>query len=230
MIIPWVRERPGIVERNTGIDAYVQEVRKEPIPPPERQIALWRGAMAGSSSDSEALIRANLRMVIDVAYGFLPGPVPLSDLVGAGNYALVDAFPRYDPGNGANPSTFFRRTVACAMLDEVRRRGPLGSRHEERLQILYPLETNIRGEHCEFPLATSETPETTTMRDALIGQVWGSISRLAEAERYVLTRVVRDGERMRTIAEDMNITPDSAKRLYLSALSNLRKDDTLRTS
>lgn len=72
----------------------------------EEEIALAKRIEAGDASARDALIEANLRLVISVAGKFQGHNVPLEDLIQEGNIGLIKAADKFDYRKGFKFSTY----------------------------------------------------------------------------------------------------------------------------
>ncbi|MFN7064998.1 MAG: RNA polymerase sigma factor RpoD/SigA [Aquificaceae bacterium] len=82
------------------INQYLKKVAKIPLLTPEEEKEIARRAKAGDQSAFRRLVESNLRFVISVAKQYLGYGLPLSELIAAGNYGLIEAAKRFDPDRG----------------------------------------------------------------------------------------------------------------------------------
>jgi RNA polymerase primary sigma factor len=92
--------------QDAGIDEYYGWIRHEPLLSPEQELALANAIAQGDALARERLIRANLRLVVKLARGYLGRGLALEDLVGEGNLGLIRAVDGYDPVFGTRFSTY----------------------------------------------------------------------------------------------------------------------------
>ncbi len=99
--------RVPVSTRDTGLAAYLAEVRKHPILGAEEEYMLaqrWR-----AHSDAEAarkLITSHLRLVAKIAMGYRGYGLPLEDVIAEGNVGLMKAVKRFEPERGFRLSTY----------------------------------------------------------------------------------------------------------------------------
>lgn len=93
-----------------------------------------------TTPDSQALIEANLRLVLKIANDFIGRGLPWDDLVSEGNRGLITAAHRFDPSRGAKFSTYsswwIKQTIRQALAEQVRTiRIPIGTQlHWKRIR------------------------------------------------------------------------------------------------
>ncbi len=82
------------------INQYLKKVSKIPLLTPEEEKEVARRAKEGDPQAFRRLVEANLRFVISIAKQYLGYGLPLSELIAAGNYGLIEAAKRFDPDRG----------------------------------------------------------------------------------------------------------------------------------
>lgn len=92
-------------ERNT-LRFYLNEIGKTPLLKPEEEVALARRIMAGDADARDAMIKANLRLVVRIARDYDNFGLPMLDLISEGNIGLMKAVERFDPDKGGKLSTY----------------------------------------------------------------------------------------------------------------------------
>ncbi len=88
-----------------AISLYLKEVRKVPLLTSEEELALAKKATKSCESRKK-LIRANLRLVVNIAKRYLKLGLPLLDLVEEGNLGLIKATEKYEYKKGYRFSTY----------------------------------------------------------------------------------------------------------------------------
>jgi RNA polymerase primary sigma factor len=116
---------------------YLAEVKKTSLLTAEQEIELARAVKNGSTTARDHLVRANLRLVIKIAYEYLTADISLMDLIQEGNIGLVRAAEKFDDEKGARFSTYsawwIRQTIS-RFLDSKKRTIRLPNRKEETLR------------------------------------------------------------------------------------------------
>lgn len=85
---------------------YLNEIGKTPLLTPEQETQLARRIHRGDAAAREAMIKANLRLVVRIARDYENFGLPLLDLISEGNIGLVKAVERFDPDKGGKLSTY----------------------------------------------------------------------------------------------------------------------------
>lgn len=75
---------------------YLLEIRKNPILTREEERRLLELAKGGDEYAREKIISSNLRFVVSVAKTYVNQGLSMEDLVGEGNYGLIQALERFD--------------------------------------------------------------------------------------------------------------------------------------
>lgn len=97
------------------IDVYMRTITRTALLSRDEELELSRKSMAGDDIAREHLIRANLRLVVKIAYEYRDFGVNIMDLVCEGNVALISAIERYDPDKGAKLSSYAAWWIRHAM-------------------------------------------------------------------------------------------------------------------
>ncbi|MFN3598136.1 MAG: RNA polymerase sigma factor RpoD/SigA [Aquificaceae bacterium] len=82
------------------INQYLKKVAKIPLLTPEEEKEIAKRAKEGDQEAFRRLVESNLRFVISIAKQYLGYGLPLSELIAAGNYGLIEAAKRFDPDRG----------------------------------------------------------------------------------------------------------------------------------
>ena len=85
---------------------YCREIGQVKLLSREEEAELFRCVQQGDAAAREALIKANLRLVVHLARDYEGRGVPLLDLISEGNLGLMKAVDRYDPAKGAKLSVY----------------------------------------------------------------------------------------------------------------------------
>lgn len=89
-----------------AIKAYLREISKTDLLTPQQEIELADRIKQGDEAAKDLMIRANLRLVVKIAQGYMGIGLPLLDLISEGNIGLIKAVERFDPNKGGKLSTY----------------------------------------------------------------------------------------------------------------------------
>ena len=110
-----------------GADAltiYLRQVRRTQLFTPAQEYETACAARAGDFAARQSMIEHNLRLVVNIAKGYLGRGVPLSDLIEEGNLGLMHAITKFEPERGFRFSTYatwwIRQSVERAVMTQAR--------------------------------------------------------------------------------------------------------------
>ncbi len=103
---------------------YLKEIRHISLLTPEQETKLSERIKKGDDHARKEMIRANLRLVINVAKKYLYLGIPLSDLVEEGNLGLMKAVDKFNSKRGYRFSTYaiwwIRQSITRSIADQGR--------------------------------------------------------------------------------------------------------------
>ena len=116
----------GWAELYQSIPTWITEIRKtiyEPLSK-EEEMELIRTYKYGYGQEAlkakEAIIRHNLRFVVNIARHYLHNEIEPLELISAGNEALIDALKKFDPEREVKFITYAVNLIRAAMIDVLR--------------------------------------------------------------------------------------------------------------
>jgi RNA polymerase primary sigma factor len=92
-------------DRST-LQLYLNDIRRTPLLTPAEEIQLALRVQRGDEAAREHMIRANLRLVVKIAFDYNHLGLPIMDLISEGNLGLIKAVGRFDPARGGKLSTY----------------------------------------------------------------------------------------------------------------------------
>jgi RNA polymerase primary sigma factor len=102
---------------------YFRDIARVPLITPEEEVALAGRVRRGDRQAREAMITANLRLVVKIARHFTGQGLSLADLIAEGNIGLIKAVERFDPGKGAKLGTYaawwIKQTIRRALANHA---------------------------------------------------------------------------------------------------------------
>ena len=90
----------------SAIKLYLAEIGKIDLLTQKQETELARRIKQGDESARQAMIQANLRLVVKIAHDYNNFGLPLLDLISEGNIGLIKAVERFDPDKGGKLSTY----------------------------------------------------------------------------------------------------------------------------
>jgi RNA polymerase primary sigma factor len=105
--------------------AYLKEISKNPLLTAEEEQSLGARIKAGDESAREALMSANLRLVVSIAKNYVHRTrIPLLDLIQEGNIGLATAVDKWDYSLGYRFSTYatwwIKQAISKSVTDNSR--------------------------------------------------------------------------------------------------------------
>jgi RNA polymerase nonessential primary-like sigma factor len=103
---------------------YLSEIGRSRLLTADEEKSLTRAARQGCLASRQRMIESNLRLVVNIARGYVRRGLPLLDLVEEGNLGLIRAVEKFDPDRGCRFSTYatwwIRQSVERAIMNQCR--------------------------------------------------------------------------------------------------------------
>ncbi len=103
---------------------YLREIGKIPLLTSENEVSLAKGVEAGDIASKDALVEANLRLVVSIAKKYIGRGMLFLDLIQEGNLGLIRAVEKFDYHKGYKFSTYatwwIRQAITRAIADQAR--------------------------------------------------------------------------------------------------------------
>ncbi len=90
----------------TPLETYLREINETALLTADEEKSLSRSISAGDASARDRMVRANLRLVVNIARGYSGKGLPLQDLIEEGNLGLLRAVEGFDPDMNTRFSTY----------------------------------------------------------------------------------------------------------------------------
>jgi RNA polymerase primary sigma factor len=121
--MPTTRRRPSSAVQ-TPLETYLREINETALlnAPQERELAVAIGQ--GNVQARDRMVRANLRLVVNIARGYTGKGLGLQDLIEEGNLGLLRAVEGFDPAMGTRFSTYasywIKQSIKRALINSAK--------------------------------------------------------------------------------------------------------------
>jgi RNA polymerase primary sigma factor len=153
---PELDEEPAEVSTDT-LQLFLKDIGKVPLLTAAQEVELAKRIELGEHSAKQAMVEANLRLVVSIAKRYRNQGLPFLDLIQEGTIGLVRAAEKFDHRKGFKFSTYatwwIRQAVARALADKARTiRMPVHV--VEKLNKIVRSERKLRAELGREPTTT----------------------------------------------------------------------------
>ena len=90
----------------TPLETYLREINETALLTADEEKSLSRAISAGDAAARDRTVRANLRLVVNIARGYSGKGLPLQDLIEEGNLGVLRAVEGFDPDMNTRFSTY----------------------------------------------------------------------------------------------------------------------------
>jgi RNA polymerase primary sigma factor len=90
----------------SSLETYLRDINETPLLNAEEERALAHRIRGGDTTARDQMVRANLRLVVNIARGYTGKGLDLSDLIEEGNLGLLHAAECFDPDMNTRFSTY----------------------------------------------------------------------------------------------------------------------------
>jgi RNA polymerase primary sigma factor len=104
-IMPRDRYKPCTKAQNP-LETYLRDINETTLLTAEQERRLAEAVGRGDAAARDHMVRANLRLVVNIARGYANRGLPLPDLIEEGNLGLLRAVEGFDPTIGTRFSTY----------------------------------------------------------------------------------------------------------------------------
>jgi RNA polymerase primary sigma factor len=106
------------------LETYLREINETPLLSAADEHSLAVSIGAGSVEARDRMVRANLRLVVNIARGYTGKGLGLQDLIEEGNLGLLRAVEGFDPGMGTRFSTYasywIKQSIKRALINTAK--------------------------------------------------------------------------------------------------------------
>ncbi|MFM8803053.1 MAG: RNA polymerase sigma factor RpoD/SigA, partial [Planctomycetia bacterium] len=103
---PARRTKPSTSAVQNPLETYLRDINATSLLTAEQERQLATAIGRGDAQARDHMIRANLRLVVNIARGYGNRGLPLPDLIEEGNLGLLRAVEGFDPTMGTRFSTY----------------------------------------------------------------------------------------------------------------------------
>jgi RNA polymerase primary sigma factor len=118
------RRRPSTSAVQSPLETYLREINETPLLSPEDEQDLAVAIGEGSAHARDRMVRANLRLVVNIARGYTGKGLGLQDLIEEGNLGLLRAVEGFDPAMGTRFSTYasywIKQSIKRALINSAK--------------------------------------------------------------------------------------------------------------
>ena len=108
----------------TPLETYLREINETALLTADEEKMLSRNISAGDAASRDRMVRANLRLVVNIARGYAGKGLPLQDLIEEGNLGLLRAVEGFDPDMGTRFSTYasywIKQSIKRALVNSAK--------------------------------------------------------------------------------------------------------------
>jgi len=108
-----------------ALKTYLKEVRLIPLLTPQQEIDLNKRVRRGDEVARKEMIRANLRLVINIAKKYMRLGIPFLDLIEEGNLGLMKAVEKFDHRKGFRFSTYAAWWIKQGITRSISEQGKM---------------------------------------------------------------------------------------------------------
>jgi RNA polymerase primary sigma factor len=108
-----------------SLKIYLKEIRTIPLLNAEEEVALSKRIKKGDEQARKTMIRANLRLVINIAKRYMHLGIPFMDLIEEGNLGLMKAVDRFNPKKGFRFSTYAAWWIKQGITRSISEQGKI---------------------------------------------------------------------------------------------------------
>ena len=198
------------------IKSYLKEIKNIALLTAEQEVTLARRVQKGDKKAREAMIKANLRLVISIAKRYTNLGIALSDLIEEGNIGLMRGVDKFDPEKGFRFSTYaawwIKQGISRAIIDQGKMiRVPVYLNEEilKYRKCVEKLTQSLRRRP-----TTAEVAKKLKVTMEKVRELDGAIAKMSSLD----APLGEDGEgQMLDVLEDENmVAPDSSVEIFLN--------------
>lgn len=106
------------------LETYLREINETPLLSADEELELAEAIAQGDMEARDRMVRANLRLVVNIARGYTSKGLSLQDLIEEGNLGLLRAVEGFDPAVGTRFSTYasywIKQSIKRALINSAK--------------------------------------------------------------------------------------------------------------
>ncbi len=118
------RRRRSASTLQSPLETYLREINETALLSAEEERSLARQIGEGDARARDQMVRANLRLVVNIARGYTSKGLSLQDLIEEGNLGLLRAVEGFDPDMGTRFSTYasywIKQSIKRALINSAK--------------------------------------------------------------------------------------------------------------
>jgi len=118
------RRKASASTPQSPLETYLREINETPLLSPEDEQELAIAIGEGDVRARDRMVRANLRLVVNIARGYTGKGLTLQDLIEEGNLGLLRAVEGFDPAMGTRFSTYasywIKQSIKRALINSAK--------------------------------------------------------------------------------------------------------------
>lgn len=119
-----LRLRESFSSVQTPLETYLREINETALLSAEEERELSRQISNGETAARDQMVRANLRLVVNIARAYTNKGLPLQDLIEEGNLGLLRAVEGFDPDMNTRFSTYasywIKQSIKRALINSAK--------------------------------------------------------------------------------------------------------------
>ncbi len=112
------------IRLQTPLETYLREINETALLTADDEKELSNRISNGDASARDRMVRANLRLVVNIARGYAGKGLPLQDLIEEGNLGLLRAVEGFDPNMNTRFSTYasywIKQSIKRALVNSAK--------------------------------------------------------------------------------------------------------------
>lgn len=122
--MPTTKQKPSLSSVQSPLETYLREINETQLLSADDEQELAVAIGQGDTQARDRMVRANLRLVVNIARGYTGKGLGLQDLIEEGNLGLLRAVEGFDPAMGTRFSTYasywIKQSIKRALINTAK--------------------------------------------------------------------------------------------------------------